>query len=187
MAALVSALGHPLRLKILAALAAGPNSATRLERQFGEVPGSVFYHLQVLQRVDVLEIARSRKVRGATERTFRLRPHASWGRLWESVPLAALSGFRSVAFRQFVDVVIEALKSGGLDGRADTTFMAMPITVDRQGLGEVSEAMQAALAVADRVAVESSGRIKGGDSDSSISAVVAAAAFEVSPSREPAE
>jgi DNA-binding transcriptional ArsR family regulator len=73
---LAIALKHPLRARLLTALVGGDGSATQLSRQFGDVSvGDASYHLSVLaDECGLIDRVRSRQVRGAVERFFRLRP-----------------------------------------------------------------------------------------------------------------
>lgn len=179
-ARLAVALGHPVRIRILDALASSPSSATRLEQRLGDLRNTAYYHLQVLEKLGVIEVDGTRQVRGATESTFRLRPRASWGKLWEVIPLPVLSGWRSAAFRQFVDVALAALNTGSLDDREQTTFTASPIRLDRRGLGEVNEAVQETLKTVEQVERASRRRLAR-NPEGEVSAVVAAAVFESAP------
>jgi DNA-binding transcriptional ArsR family regulator len=73
-------LSHPLRIRLLIALAAsGPGSATMFSAQFGDASvGDCHYHLKVLRKAGVVELARSRPVRGVTERVYRLTLPSRW-------------------------------------------------------------------------------------------------------------
>jgi Helix-turn-helix domain len=73
---LAIALKHPLRIRLLTALVGGDRSATQLSRQFGDVSvGDASYHLSVLaDECRLIDRVRSRQVRGAVERFFRLKP-----------------------------------------------------------------------------------------------------------------
>lgn len=75
-ARLASLLSHPLRIRLMLALAAtGPSSATVLSLQLGDVTvGDCHYHLRTLKDGGVIKLVRSRSVRGATERVYRLVP-----------------------------------------------------------------------------------------------------------------
>lgn len=75
-ARLASLLGHPLRIRLMLALATnGPSSATLLSVQLGDVTvGDCHYHLTTLKDGGVIKLVRSRSVRGATERVYRLAP-----------------------------------------------------------------------------------------------------------------
>lgn len=176
-ASLAAALGHPLRVRILDALAAGPSSASGLEAEFGDAGNSVHYHLRVLEKLNVVELHEMRPVRGFTEYVFRLRPRASWGRLWEAIPLPALSGWRSTAFRQFVEVALAAFNAGTLDDRVDTTFTAGAITLDRRGVAEVNDAFREVLKTVSRIERSSRRRLVR-NPDGEIGTVIAAAVFE---------
>lgn len=79
-ARLASLLSHPLRVRLMAALATeGPGSATSFSDHFGDVSvGDCHYHLTALRNGGVIELVRSRQVRGATERIYRLRPRSRW-------------------------------------------------------------------------------------------------------------
>jgi DNA-binding transcriptional ArsR family regulator len=71
---------HPLRVRLVTALAAdGRGSATTFSDQFGDVTvGDCHYHLKALRGGGVIELAHSRRIRGATERVYRLAPQSRW-------------------------------------------------------------------------------------------------------------
>jgi DNA-binding transcriptional ArsR family regulator len=68
---------HPVRMRIVTALAAGaPSTAAELAERLGDVPPATLYrHLNVMWRGGILEVADERRVRGATERRFALGAH----------------------------------------------------------------------------------------------------------------
>lgn len=49
------ALGHPIRVRILEALANGPGTASTLARELGESSGATSYHLRALGRAGLVE------------------------------------------------------------------------------------------------------------------------------------
>ena len=75
-ARLANLLGHPLRVRLLTALAdAGPGSPTMFSGQFGDATvGDCHYHLKALRNGGMVELDHSRPVRGVTERIYRLAP-----------------------------------------------------------------------------------------------------------------
>ena len=101
-ARLASLLNHPLRIRLMHALATtGPSSATVLSIQLGDVTvGDCHYHLTTLKDGGVIKLARSRSVRGATERVYRLAPRKR-----------ATQG--ATHLRDFIDVVMPATISAG--------------------------------------------------------------------------
>jgi DNA-binding transcriptional ArsR family regulator len=80
-AQLASVFGHPLRIRLITALASnGTGSATTFSEEFGDVSvGDCHYHLTTLRKGGVIELVRTRKVRGAKERVYRLVPRDRWG------------------------------------------------------------------------------------------------------------
>jgi DNA-binding transcriptional ArsR family regulator len=70
-AGLTKALGHPLRLAYLRALAdQGRLSPSDYARQAGEPLGNVSYHVSALRKAGVLEVAETIPRRGAMEHRY---------------------------------------------------------------------------------------------------------------------
>jgi DNA-binding transcriptional ArsR family regulator len=63
-------LGHPLRLEILHLLAEHPASGSELARRLQRSPGTVAYHVGVLERAGLIQIVSTRRIRAVTERLF---------------------------------------------------------------------------------------------------------------------
>ena len=72
---LIAALNHPLRRRILRAYLDGrfqTASSTQLANEVKLPLGNVAYHVKTLARLDVLQLVRREKVRGAEERFYAL-------------------------------------------------------------------------------------------------------------------
>lgn len=97
-AELANLLGHPLRVRLMTALAVdGSGSATVFSGQFGDVTvGDCHYHLTALRDGGVVKLVHSRQVRGATERIYRLNPR---------------SRCRAQQLRHFIDLLLTATNS----------------------------------------------------------------------------
>lgn len=69
---------HPVRLRVVQTLLGGRALTTgQLRAELPDVaPATLYRHLSTLLRGDVLEVVEQRQVRGAVERTYRLREHA---------------------------------------------------------------------------------------------------------------
>jgi DNA-binding transcriptional ArsR family regulator len=177
-------------VRILSALVAGEGSATTLSKQFGDASvGDVSYHLSVLaDDCELIELARSRQVRGALENFYRLRPGSRLGSI--RLPKRVMKDLRAELFRTFVEAAVAALDSGSLDAGDQTTFAAKPVTVDQRGMEEINEALREALQRVKRAEAESRRRLKRKGPAGVVSAVVGAAAFQAvmppQPSRRPA-
>jgi DNA-binding transcriptional ArsR family regulator len=71
----IMALNHPLRRQILRTFKQEEvASATALCQRFEMPLSNVSYHVKVLVELNVLELAGTRKVRGAKERFYRVTP-----------------------------------------------------------------------------------------------------------------
>lgn len=92
---------HPVRIRLMLALAdAGTSSATVLSGQLGDVTvGDCHYHLTRLKDGGAVKLVRSRPVRGATERVYRLapRPHLARGATHLGNLMAVLMPMTTVA------------------------------------------------------------------------------------------
>ncbi|HEV2105663.1 MAG TPA: winged helix-turn-helix domain-containing protein, partial [Candidatus Eisenbacteria bacterium] len=66
------ALAHPLRLRLVEAFAHAERTAMQVAAQLGEPPTRLYHHVRVLERAGILELVRTRQVRGTTEKYYRL-------------------------------------------------------------------------------------------------------------------
>ena len=87
------AVGHPLRARILEALAGEPRSPNELAVEFGEPLGNVSYHVTVLRKLGMAELVDTAPRRGAVEHYYRAR----WRVRLEVEPLEASRSQLSVA------------------------------------------------------------------------------------------
>lgn len=68
-----SLLLHPVRMRIVQALAARPRTPLQLVESLGDVPqATVYRHLKKLQEAALIEVVGERRIRGGTERTYSL-------------------------------------------------------------------------------------------------------------------
>ncbi|MFE3187396.1 helix-turn-helix domain-containing protein [Nocardia sp. NPDC059240] len=76
----VELLLHPVRLRIVQAFLGDRTQTTNeLKSELGDVPpGSLYRHVAKLVDAQVLEVVTERRVRGTVERTYRLRPAATY-------------------------------------------------------------------------------------------------------------
>lgn len=69
---------HPVRLRILLTLAGAERTPRQVAAALHDVPpSSIYRHLQQLQAAGLVEVVRERRVRGAVERTLRVRADAA--------------------------------------------------------------------------------------------------------------
>src|SRR5918998_2436048 len=71
---IITALGHPLRARILSVLDSSEASPKELAAQLGEKLGNVSYHVRILARLGLIELVRETPRRGAVEHHYRSSP-----------------------------------------------------------------------------------------------------------------
>jgi len=184
---LVRSIAHPLRIKILEALTdhvASPNAlAERLETDLS----GVAYHTRELDRLGALELVDTGQVRGAIEHFYKATPRAFVGDpQWRKVPPSLLGGVSAATLQTFLDKAIAALEAGTLDGRDDTVFRWMPISLDEEGWQEIVAIMEEATKLMLTAHVRSQDRLNDTGGQGTVSAVVGQAAFETAGSLEAA-
>lgn len=184
---LVMSLAHPLRIKILEALTdhvASPNAvAGKLD---ANLP-SVAYHTRALSKLGALELVDTARRRGAIEHFYKATPRAFVGDpSWRRVPPSLLGGVSAATLQTFLDKAIDALEAGTLDGRHDTVFRWMPLSLDEEGWQEVVAVMEEATKLMLGAHLRSQDRLNESGERGSFSAVVGQAAFETAGSLEAA-
>jgi DNA-binding transcriptional ArsR family regulator len=180
---LVRSVAHPLRIKILEALTdhvASPNAiADKLETDLS----GVAYHTRELGRLGALELVDTGQVRGAIEHFYKATPRAFVGDPgWRKVPPSLLSGVSGATLQTFLDKAVTALEAGTLDGRSDTVFRWMPISLDEEGWKEVVAIMEEATKLMLAAHLRSQDRLNEKGDRGAVSAVVGQAAFETAGS-----
>jgi DNA-binding transcriptional ArsR family regulator len=68
--AVLAAVGDELRLEILRLVAERPSSTVELARRLGRPKGTVGYHVKILERVGLVRVVRTRRVRAVTEKYY---------------------------------------------------------------------------------------------------------------------
>ncbi len=67
----LKALAHPIRFAVLVALGRGDLSPSQFARSRGEPVSNVSYHFRLLAELGLIELARTRPVRGSIEHIYR--------------------------------------------------------------------------------------------------------------------
>lgn len=79
---LLAALRHPLRRRILRAMAPEDELSPReLSKELDQPLSKVSYHVRVLADCGVLQLTRTAQVRGSTQHFYRSTFEAGWARL----------------------------------------------------------------------------------------------------------
>jgi DNA-binding transcriptional ArsR family regulator len=184
---LVMSVAHPLRIKILEALSDHVASPNALAEKFETGLTGVAYHTRALDRLGALELVDTAQRRGAIEHFYKAAPNAFVGDPgWRKVPPSLLGGVSAATLQTFLDKAIAALEAGTLDGRAETVFRWMPLSLDEEGWKEVVAIMEEATKLMLAAHVRSQDRLTESGGRNAVSAVVGQAAFETAGSLEAA-
>jgi DNA-binding transcriptional ArsR family regulator len=180
---LVQSLAHPLRIRILETLSDHVASPNVIAEKLDEGLTGVAYHTRALGRLGALELVDTARRRGAIEHFYKATPRAFVGDpSWRKVPPSLLGGVSAATLQTFLDKAIAALEAGTLDGRADTVFRWMPLSLDEEGWKEVVAIMEEATKLMLAAHLRSQDRLGENGGRNAVSAVVGQAAFETAGS-----
>jgi DNA-binding transcriptional ArsR family regulator len=184
---LVMSVAHPLRIGILEALTDHVASPNAVAEKLGENLPSVAYHTRALGKLGALELVDTARRRGAIEHFYKATPRAFLGdQDWRKVPPSLLGGVSAATLQTFLDKAIAALDAGTLDGRDDTVFRWMPLSLDEEGWKEVVAIMEEATKLMLAAHQRSQDRLNENGEQATVSTVVGQAAFETAGSLEAA-
>lgn len=180
---LVRALAHPLRVQILEVLTDRVASPNRLSEELETGLTHVAYHTRALDKCGCLELVDTARKRGATEHFYKAVPNSFvGGPPWRHVPRSIRGGVSAATLQTFLDKAISALEAGTLDGRDDTVFRWMPLSLDRMGWDEVVAIMEEATNLILAAHLRSQDRLSESGARDEISTVVGLASFETAGS-----
>jgi DNA-binding transcriptional ArsR family regulator len=156
----VKALSHPLRVRILALLDERTASPVELAGWLDATLGTVAYHVRTLERMELIELVRQTRVRGAVEHHYRskARPHIS-DEAWAAAPPIAKQAAVSASLQTIDAYARAASAAGGFDhGNAHLTRTAL--LLDTRGFSELSRACLRLLVQVDRIEAAAQERIE---------------------------
>jgi DNA-binding transcriptional ArsR family regulator len=156
---LLKALGHPLRLRILEAIAdAGESSPVVLARAFDRPLATVSHHVRLLRELGFIELVRTEPRRGAVEHYYRAvqRPFLDDGQ-WQQLPRVMRRGLARQIFRTTFDEASIAGGDGAFDERG-AHLIRLPVELDEAGRRELSEAVAVLLKQVEAIQVRTDAR-----------------------------
>jgi DNA-binding transcriptional ArsR family regulator len=159
--AVIKAMAHPLRVKILGAVSHGAASPRELSDQLDTSIGTVAYHVRFLVDLGLLKLVRTAPRRGATEHWYELdgRPTIS-SKAWGELPDVLQDSVIGVTLRDMALDIERAGSSGGFE-REDIHLSRVPMVLDEQGWKKVSKLMDRTLEQVMKIEDEARARIQG--------------------------
>ena len=141
----VRALGHPLRVRILAILEERTASAVEISRMLQADIGVVAYHVRKLHQLGLIELERETRVRGAIQRHYRAyeRPRVS-DDAWEQAPPIAKQAAVDATLQQIYDYGRVANAAGGFD-RRNAHITRTALRLDAEGWDKLARSLRRVL------------------------------------------
>ena len=158
----VKALGHPLRVRILALLEEEISSPVKLSRTLGASLGTVAYHVRTLLELGLLEDVGTTPRRGAVEHHYKAvpRPRVS-EEAWVNAPPIAKQAMTDAALIQILDSCRLSAAAGGFD-RREAVAARTALSLDERGWQELSAAYKTLLSTIERVEEGAADRLADG-------------------------
>src|SRR3954464_4770883 len=136
--ALLRAISHPLRHRLLGMLDGRVASPNQLARELGLPLGRVSYRIRLLSALGASELARTEPRRGALEHFYRAVTTVWFSEGdWAKLPRSARRGILGQNLQHIFSSVTAAADGGGFDHQAAVVLRA-PLELDETGLDELS-------------------------------------------------
>jgi DNA-binding transcriptional ArsR family regulator len=136
--ALLRAISHPLRHRLLGMLDGRIASPNQLARELELPLGRVSYHIRLLNDLGAIELVRTEPRRGALEHFYRAVTAVWFNEAdWSRLPRSARRGILGQNLQQIFGSVSAAADSGGFDHPA-SVVVRTPLELDEEGLTELS-------------------------------------------------
>jgi DNA-binding transcriptional ArsR family regulator len=137
--ALMQALSHRLRTRILVILNERPASPNQLSSELNEGLSQVSYHFTRLKKLGLIELCKEEPRRGAVEHFYRAVGRVLVPRdTWTSLPKALRSSLSVEIMGQSFEDADSSLKAGIFDD-PDSYASWSPMVVDRQGMKRIDK------------------------------------------------
>lgn len=156
---LLKALAHPVRARALTVLNQRIASPSELAAEQNEPVGYVAYHVRVLHELGMIELVRTRQVRGATEHFYRSTAQTYMDDdFWEKLSFDSRAGISMASIGVLNNAVRESLEAGTFDSRTDRHLSNVTLDLDEQGWREANALLNSCLEGLMQIGAESEAR-----------------------------
>jgi DNA-binding transcriptional ArsR family regulator len=136
--ALLRAISHPLRHRLLGMLDGRTASPNQLARELDLPLGRVSYHIRLLNDLGAIELVSTEPRRGALEHFYRAVTTVWFSEAdWQKLPRSARRGILGQNLQHIFGSVTAAADDGGFDNPSSVVLRA-PLELDDQGLEQLS-------------------------------------------------
>ena len=161
-AARAKALGHPLRFRILAALAYREASPAELAEELDVDLQKIAYHFRYLAGAlphspePLIELVGTDQRRGGTQHFYRRIERSRVDmEAAETLPQAVREDMSVTAVEAIISDLLGALQAGTLDSHPQRSLMEIRGMVDDKGMHQLAEAVEAHVDVVEAILAES--------------------------------
>jgi DNA-binding transcriptional ArsR family regulator len=161
--ALLKAISHPLRHRLLSLLDDRVASPNELARELQLPLGRVSYHIRLLADLGAIELVRTEPRRGALEHFYRAVTRGWFtDEDWERLPRAARRGIVGQSLKRIFSDVTAAVDAGGFDATTSQVSRTA-LELDERGLQEVQQLLASTTERAAQINAESAERRAGAE------------------------
>jgi len=162
--ALVKALSHPLRMRILTRLNETVASPNEMAKELDESLPLVSYHVRILRELRCIELVRTTPRRGAIEHHYRALARPYLGDAdWAQLPVSARESVSATILEKAFTDVRAAVAAETFDQRTDRHLSHTPLVLDEQGWKELNARLAGVLDWALEEQAASAGRLEDGE------------------------
>src|SRR3954464_13963643 len=167
--ALLKAISHPLRHRLLGLLDNRVASPNELARELELPLGRVSYHIRLLADLGAIELVRTEPRRGALEHFYRAVTRGWFSEEdWARLPRSARRGILGQNLQHIFSSVTAAADGGGFDHSASVVLRA-PLELDEEGLTELSELLRDSIDRAREINLRAAERRSNGSTAAAVS------------------
>jgi DNA-binding transcriptional ArsR family regulator len=158
--ALVQALAHPLRARMLSILQEREASPKELAAEFDIPLANVAYHIQVLRKLKLIKLVKKTPRRGAVEHHYRA-DHAAYigNAVWAETPDVVKKSMVGAALEEVGRDVTDAAAIGGFE-HSDAYLTRSKFVFDLEAWEVLGEMLQAVLDRGNELQKESAKRLR---------------------------
>ena len=176
--ALVRALAHPLRARILGILQERTASPSELSDELGAPLGNVSYHVRVLSDLKLIKLTRKTPRRGAIEHHYEAVSMAQiTDEAWSQTTAVVKHAMVTSAIQEVGRSVGQAAGLGGFE-RADAILARTRLTLDEKAWKELSAALTKIVEKADQLQEQAAKRLEKADHEGELQTTMVVMQFE---------
>ena len=160
---LVKAIGHPVRMRLLARLNERVASPVELARELGESVQLVSYHVRILRELEFVELVSTTPRRGAVEHHYRATRRAFVSDAdYAAMPKDVRAELAGVALERILGQAVEAHAAGVFADSVDSNLSAGDFILDEQAWRQLTEKVAEVVEYAMELQAEAAPRLQDG-------------------------